>query len=255
MITKILEEWSEYCGNMGSVVIKSKDIIISKNSDTTIACDFANCIISLNTDIRPLKDFRGYFKGQDFKIYSVTDLEKAISSDMKSERKASLMVLEKEDWLNKYRNEAGARMPEIQSYSILDLAEKDLYEFGNVVFEAFNYEMALLQQSIDLYRIGLKSGMVHYYGLKLENQMVSCALLHNDAQQKVAGLELVSTRPKHQNRGFSKILVANLLSEMFSQKTELVWLFAIDGGVAERYYYTLGFKKIGNIFIKTVNGG
>lgn len=255
MITKILEEWSEYCGNMGSVVIKSKNVIISKNSDTTIACDFANCVISLNTDIRSFEGLRDNFKNRDFKIYSVTDLEKAISSDVKPERKASLMVLEKKGWLNKYRNEAEARMPEMQSYSIFDLAQKDLYEFGNVVFEAFNYERALLQQSIDLYRIGLKSGMVHYYGLKLEDQMVSCALLHNDAKQKVAGLELVSTRPKHQNMGFSKILVAYLLSEMFSQKTELVWLFAIDGGIAERFYYTLGFKKIGNISIKTVNGG
>ena len=255
MTMKIIEEWSEYCGNMGSVVTRIGNVTISKNTGTTIACDFTNCLISLNTNMASLEDFKDNFKGRSFKIYSVLDLDKVADTNVKSDRKASLMVIGKETWLNKYSNITEKSTPNALNYSIISLADEDLVDFGNVVFEAFNYDKTTLQQSINLYLNGLKSGKIHYYGLKLEAQIVSCALLHNNTAKDIAGLQLVSTRPKYQHLGLSKILVLNLLRENFSQDTEVIWLFAIEGSIAERYYSALGFKKMANIFIKTVNEG
>ena len=253
MTTKIIEEWSEYCENMGSAVTNIRNTIISKNTDTTISCDFANCLISLNITISSLEDFRDSFNGKNFKIYSVFNLDQRFDANVKSDRKASLLVLEKGIWLNKYRNIRETNTFSEHNYSIVSIKDEDLVYFGNVVFDAFNYDKANFQQSIELYRNGFKSSKVHYYGLKLDEEIVSCALLHNNTTMDIAGLELVSTRPKYQHRGFSKILISNVLNKNFAGNTKLIWLFAIRDSIAERFYSMLGFKKIANIFIQNVN--
>jgi predicted GNAT family acetyltransferase len=134
---------------------------------------------------------------------------------------------------------------------LFEINSSDLEDLATVIFSAFKYDKQYLKESIETYKTGVQSSYVSFYGLKVDDKLVSCLLVHCDESRQTYGIELVSTREEYQHQGYSKILLRYTINEMFNSKAEIIWLFAIKNSIAEALYSKIGFQSIAKILISS----
>ena len=98
MLKKIFSEWSQFCRNMGSTIIEFNDVVIARNNNTVISCDFANCMIALNPMKVFGKDSKTPFDSRTFTLYEISELNKKPIVGRNPDKLASLLVLSKIRW-------------------------------------------------------------------------------------------------------------------------------------------------------------
>jgi ribosomal protein S18 acetylase RimI-like enzyme len=240
VIFKIFEEWKGYAINMGSHVIDRGSFFVSYNNHLNFSCDHSNNIISIENDVNCWQVF-GITSIVPVQKYIIMEKKYAIAQNVNI-KKASLMVLSKSDFVPSKSVDKRCSIVEEISYN-------DIYSFVDVVFDAFNYDRRNFSDSLAAYQVGYKSGMVHYYGLYLNGNIVSAVMVHRNIEGWLFGLELVSTRKQFQRKGYSKLLLELVLDSIFKEKGEIVWLFSIENSIAENIYKKLGFDEYGKILI------
>ena len=254
MLELILKEWSEYAKNMGSTVYEFKEGFASKIVDSPISCDFANSII-LNRPLRKddFSDFTNLFGNKLFAVYVMSPKTLDRLSLFNLAKVGSIMVIKKSKWSHFGSGYSSEFVRKSNSLELYMLDHDELSSFADVVFEAFGYDNELKEQSIKLYRNGIASKKVAFYGLKLTGKLVSCALFHWHQGYSMGGVELVSTCKNFQRKGLSKILMTKLIDDNFNKGISAIWLFALKNSIAEKFYKELGFSKIGNIYVYRIN--
>lgn len=252
MIKKIISEWSQFCEYMGSRIYESNGIIIADNSSTSISCDFSNCLIAKNLSYDFLLHKQNNLLKKGFTFYSIYENDQYPVFDTRPDKIASLMVISRNEWIQK-RNEANLSLPNDKKYNIIRFDKDNIMHFGSVVFSAFDYDLKFFEASINLYRKGLRSKKVDYYGLCNNETVMSCVMVHPGRSGEISGLELVSTRPEYQRMGLSRKLITHVINDKFSSAVNTLWLFSIKGSNAEKFYNSLGFRTIANMFIWRFN--
>jgi len=249
MIQSIFDEWAHYSSSMGSQVSRKGNCIISVNRNSKISCDFSNSIVCLGKIQMDVKDLGNYFNVSSFQSYCIVTDTDPDSSCLPYKKIASLMVLDYDTWSN---NTYYSSMPVFdKKIRFLKLSKVDVADFADVVFSAFKYDRQFMGDSIELYKKGILSSYVSLYGIKLDDRLVSCLLVHWDKTKQIYGIELVSTKESYQNHGYSKMLLRFTFDDIFNSKTSKIWLFAIKDGIAEHFYSSIGFKTIAKILISS----
>lgn len=251
MLEEIVNEWALFCRDMGCNLTTESGTIIATNPNSYLACDFANCAISLGEVSVDAHELEKAFKGHDYAIYGIQ--KKIVDEPYYAPplKKGTLMTMNSNTWKEKARNDMEMNNAKQNPKKIFKFSVHNLNVFRDIVFDAFSYEQKFRKVSLDTYVKGERSGNVRFYGLKvLGKGVVSVAMIHSSSGEEIGGLELVSTRPVFQNMGYSKFLVSNILTEEFALYLKKIWLFSITGSVAEKFYQGLGFTNVGNIKIQ-----
>jgi len=249
VIDSIFNEWEHYSSVMGSQVLRKGNCIISVNRNSQISCDFSNSVVCLGEPTLNINDLRVYFNVGRFQSYYIITNTDRYNSCTPYKRTASLMVLDYETWANNLQHSSILVFD--NKVKFLKLSISDVEDFADVVFSAFKYDRRFKEDSVKLYKNGVLSSYVTLYGLKLDNTLVSCLLVHRDENSQIYGIELVSTKEGYRNKGFSKTLLHLTFRVIFNSKNSKIWLFAIENGIAERIYSSLGFKKVAKILISS----
>ena len=255
MIGEIINEWAQFCKDMGCTLATETGMTVATNRDSYLACDFANCAISLGETPIDINGLERGFEGHDFVIYKIqkeTDNERYSAISLKM---GTLMMINSKEWSAKTEYNMRKNNEVVSSKTIFRFSARNLNIFRDVVFDAFSYEQRFRESSLDTYIKGEGSGNVRYYGLQVLGQgVVSAAMIHASSRGDIGGLELVSTRPQFQNLGYSKFLLGKILNEEFDLNLKKIWLFSITGSFAEKFYRDLGFINVGNIKILRFSG-
>ena len=94
-----------------------------------------------------------------------------------------------------------------------------------------------------------------YFGLKLDNKIVSIAGIHVYSEKyKVAALGNITTHPNHRNKGYGTITTARLCRELIKKVDHIGLNVKADNQTAISCYQKLGFKIIasyGEFMIET----
>lgn len=234
---------------MGSKIYYKEDYFIGRNMNTSISCDFSNCIVLRDHRGLSLETLKNLFGNNILTLYKIYTLDEIRDFSPPSLKRASLMVLEKALWKLNEMPTKEAEGEKNNEGIIFEFNRREIGAFANVVFNAFNYDFVNFAPSLKLYQNGIDSGKVYFYGLELGKRKISCAAIHVDNKNTIGGLELVSTVKEYQGIGYSTRLVTHIIDEKFSGSLTNIWLFAIEGSVAEAFYSRLGFKTIAKILI------
>ncbi|MGC8483792.1 MAG: GNAT family N-acetyltransferase [Thermodesulfobium sp.] len=243
MIANIIGAWKDYASYMGSRVYNENNCFFAVNKNSQISCDFSNCIVCAE---RSNLDNEDIFKIKPVQTYTIFPGKELLMQNVNGGKIASLMVL---------RNCKFIKLAEAKSSPELRIRElefNELSKFAEIVFDAFAYDKENIAQSIEFYKRGFESGMVRYYGLNKNSTLVSVVLIHQSSNKLLYGLELVATSKQYQGNGYSKFLLTQVLEQLFLSRPDGVWLFAIEGSVAETLYKKLGFSIVGKILISKV---
>lgn len=240
MIRNILNAWKDYATYMGSQVQDLKNGFLAINNMSLISCDFSNCIVSMdNID----SGFANSFNIRPIQSYRILLKEQLRTQSVAAAKIASLMVLQYENFIKL------AKATDSPELKVKVLAFNELSGFAEVVFDAFNYDIKNFKESLEFYKKGFKSSMVQYYGLTKEDTLVSVVLVHRSINESLYGLELVSTSKQFQGKGYSKLLLSCVMETLFYSNPEAIWLFSIEGSIAESIYKKMGFSSVGKILI------
>lgn len=243
MIENILNSWRDYASYMGSEVYNRNDCLFIVNNDSKISCDFSNSIVCKNKENLLDIDLKNIFKTRVIQSYTILTNGQKRVLDVNSEKMASLMVLQH----NNFKKIAD--MTDFSDSVTRELALNELDSFTDIVFDAFDYDKKNIADSLGFYKTGFKSGMVRFYGIIKEKKLVSVVLVHRSGNKSLYGLELVATSKQFQGKGYSKLLLTQVLEQLFVDNPEAIWLFAIEGSIAENLYKKIGFLPLCRILI------
>lgn len=249
MLENILSSWKDYATYMGSKVYDKKNCFFIINNNSKISCDFSNSIVCWDKKNLIDTNCKNIFKIRFIQLYKIIQNDQIPVSDVTSEKVASLMVLQQDNF-KKIADPA-----DCPNLNIKELTINELGAFIDIVFDAFGYDKKNIAESLQFYQIGFKSGMVRYYGLIKEKTLVSAVLVHRSGNKSLYGLELVATLKQFQGKGYSKILLTHVMEQLFLSSPEAIWLFSIKGSIAESFYKKIGFLPVGRILISKLQYG
>ena len=243
MIEKIMTSWRDYATHMGSEVYNRNNCFIIVNNDSKFSCDFSNSIVCRDKDNLLDLDFRNIFKIRFIQSYTIIPNGQIHTSNITSEKMASLMLLHHDNF------KKIADRKDFPDLVTRELTINELGAFTDIVFDAFDYDKKNKAESLEFYKTGYKSRMVQYYGLIKEKTLISVVLVHRSGNKSLYGLELVATSKKFQKKGYSKLLLTDVMEQIFIYNPEAIWLFSIEGSIAESLYKKIGFSSVGRILI------
>ena len=225
---------------MGSKVYIRGNCFVAVNNDSHISCDFSNTIVC--TD-RLDSNLGNIFRIRPIQSYSILLDGQFSMLDGPEGKIASLMIL----WQQNFKKLI--KITNFPDLVIKELTFSELNRFAEVVFDAFAYDEVNIAESLEFYKRGFSSGMIRYFGLIKEGSLVSVLLAHRNRNKSLYGLELVATSKQFQGKGYSKLLLTHVLEELFLCNPEAIWLFSIEGSIAESIYKKIGFSAVGKILI------
>jgi GNAT superfamily N-acetyltransferase len=243
MIENILSSWRDYATYMGSEVYNKNNCFFIVNNDSQISCGFSNSIVCKDKENLLNIDLRNIFKIRFIQLYTIIPNDQIRTSYVASEKMASLMVLQQDNF------KIIADTTDFPDLVTRELAIDELDAFTDIVFDAFDYDKKNITESLEFYKTGFKSKMVRYYGLIKEKTLVSVVLVHRSGNKSLYGLELVATSKQFQGKGYSKLLLTQVIEQLFIYNPEAIWLFSIEGSIAESLYKKIGFLAVGRILI------
>ena len=250
MLEDIVQEWSEYARNMGSKIYLQENSVVCVNEETEIACDFSNCVITTQRNYERQIKYDQFFNGREYALYQLSETEQHKDFAADNWKNATIMLLN----LNRLETHEGKKKTrkcgELSSSEFLTITEEKMGNFRDVVFNAFSYDSRFRQQSEKIYKAGLKSGGVRFYGLSVNDDVKSVALVHFDPKKRLGGMELVSTKIDSQKKGYASFLLNHIFDYESSFGLRQIWLFSISGSIAERFYLDLGFKIVSKLNIR-----
>ena len=211
MLTDIVQEWSQYAYNMGSKIYLQENFVICVNEKTELSCNFSNCVITTQENYVKAQKYDQFFKGREYALYQLgeTEQNKQFTNNWKQ---GTIMLLDLNQIEIRNVNEECPRNKELSSCKYATLNEEEMGKFRDVVFNAFSYDIKFSQPSEEIYRVGLKSGGVRFYGLKTNGDLKSVALVHFDQKKGFGGMELVSTRIDSQKKGYARLLLNHIFA-------------------------------------------
>jgi GNAT superfamily N-acetyltransferase len=228
---------------MGSEVYDNSNCFFIVNNNSKISCDFSNSIVCNCNGNLLNRDLKNIFKMRFVQSYTFIPNDQKPTLDVTSKKIASLMVLQH----NNFKKIADST--DFPGLVIRELTINELDAFTDIVFDAFDYDKRNVEESLEFYKTGFKSGMVHYYGLIKEETLVSVVLTHRSSNKSLFGLELVATSKQFQGKGYSKLLLIQVIEQLFIYSPEAIWLFALENSIAESLYKKIGFLAVGRILI------